>query len=67
VAHREYRIPLSAVQRVENPSSFLGKTNFRPLVKVVFLNDAGQSDSIAWLVPDVEELTRSIQSATEQG
>ncbi len=63
VPRREYRIPLSAVQGIETPSSYLGKTNFRPLLKVVFQNDAGQTDSMGWLVPDVEGARQAIEAA----
>jgi hypothetical protein len=60
---REYRISLAAIERVEIPSSYLGKTNFQPLLKVVFRNDAGQLDSMAWLVPDVESLKDRLEAA----
>jgi hypothetical protein len=63
VPRREFRIPLSAIQAVETPSSYLGKTNFRPLLKVVFQNDAGQTDSMAWLVPDVEAARQEVEAA----
>jgi len=63
VPHREYRIPLASIRAIETPSSFLGKTNFRPLVKVVFQTEAGQTDSIAWLVRDVEGLKQAIEEA----
>lgn len=63
VPRREYRIPLSAVQGVETPSSFLGKTNFRPLLKVVFKNEGGQTDAMGWIVPDVEGTKQAIEVA----
>lgn len=63
VPRREYRIPLSAVQGVETPSSFLGKTNFRPLLKVVFKNEGGQTDAMGWIVPDVEGAQQVIEAA----
>lgn len=62
VPRREFRIPLTAVQAIETPSSFLGKTNFRPLLKVVFINDGGQPDAMAWIVPDVEGARQAIES-----
>jgi hypothetical protein len=63
---REYHIPYAAIQAVETPTSFLGKTNFRPLVKVVFRNDSGQIDSMAWLVRDVEALKGAIEAAIKR-
>jgi len=62
---REFRIPLSAIQAVETPSSFLGKTNFRPLLKVVFKNDSGQTDAMGWIVPDVEAARQAIEAARQ--
>jgi hypothetical protein len=65
VPRREFRIPLSAVQAVETPSSFLGKTNFRPLLKVVFKNDGGQTDAMGWIVPDVEGTQQAVEAARQ--
>jgi hypothetical protein len=62
---REFRIPLTAVQAVETPSSYLGKTNFRPLLKVVFQNDSGQTDAMGWIVPDVEAARQAIEAARQ--
>ncbi|MBZ0286744.1 MAG: hypothetical protein K8I30_03950 [Anaerolineae bacterium] len=63
VPQREYRIPLSAIQAIETPSSYLGKTNFRPILKVVYRDESGGTDSMGWLVPDVDNLKRKIESA----
>jgi hypothetical protein len=63
VPRREFRIPLTAIQAVETPSSYLGKTNFRPVLKVVFRDDAGQTDSMGWIVPDVESTRQAIEAA----
>jgi hypothetical protein len=60
---REYRIPLTAIQAIETPTSFLGKTNFRPLLKVVFQDEAGKTDSMAWLVGDLDGAIRALEDA----
>jgi hypothetical protein len=60
---REYRIPLAAIEAVETAHSFLGKTNFQPLLKVTFRTHNGQIDAMAWLVPDVEGLKRTLEKA----
>lgn len=60
---REYRIPLAAIEAIETPVSYLRKTNFQPLLKVIFHNEAGQLDSMAWLVPDVESLRQTLEAA----
>ena len=50
---REFTIPLDRITAIESPTSFLGKTNFKPLLKIVYLGDTGKPDSMAWLVDDV--------------
>ncbi|MBL8146023.1 MAG: hypothetical protein JNL34_06540 [Anaerolineae bacterium] len=50
---RQHAIPRNHIIRTESPSAYLGKTNFRPLLKVVFQGETGKLDSMAWLVQDV--------------
>ncbi len=57
----EYTIPLAKIQSVETVNGFLGKTVFRPLLKVVYQNEAGKTDAIAWLVPDLDGLKKLIE------
>lgn len=57
----EYTIPLAKIQSVETVNGFLGKTVFRPLLKVVYQNEAGKTDAIAWLVPDLDGLKKMIE------
>lgn len=40
------------VLRAEEVKSHLGKTKFRQLVKVRFINERGERDSAAWYVPN---------------
>lgn len=63
VLRKEYHIPLSAIQSVETTMSHLGKSIFRPLLKVVYINEMGNTDSIAWYVPDVEGVKRALEEA----
>jgi hypothetical protein len=63
VPSREFRIPLSAIQAIENPSSFLGKWQGVPLLKVSFLNESGHTDSMAWRVGDLSGVQRRIEEA----
>jgi hypothetical protein len=58
---RTYEIPLASIRGFETPKSFLGKSRFTPLLKVVFQNESGQTDSMAWQVPDLEGLKRTIE------
>lgn len=63
LSRREYRIPLHAIRAIEMATSYLGKSIFRPLLKVVFVDEAGNTDSMAWYVPDVEDLKRTLEEA----
>ncbi|MCI0354243.1 MAG: hypothetical protein L0099_04260 [Acidobacteria bacterium] len=63
VLNREFRIPLAAIQSIENPTSFLGKWQGVPLLKINFLNDSGQADAIAWRVRDLSGVQRVIEEA----
>ncbi len=60
--NKQFRIPLSSIQSIENPTSFLGKSRFTPLLKVVFVNDQGIIDSMAWQVRDLSGWMRCLPS-----
>ena len=57
----EFVVPLAHIKSVETVNSFLGKIVFRSLLKVVYQNQSGQLDAIAWLVPDLEDLKKMIE------
>lgn len=63
VPNRQFRIPLRSIQSIENPTSFLSKSRFTPLLKVVYINDQGVTDSMAWQVPDLAGWMRLINEA----
>jgi hypothetical protein len=63
VPNREFRIPLRSIQAIENPNSFLGKSRFTPLLKVVYTNDQGVTDAMAWQVRDLGGWMRLINEA----
>lgn len=63
VLNREFRIPLRSIQSLENPTSFLGKSRFTPLLKVVYINEQGETDSMAWQVPDLSGWMHQINDA----
>ncbi len=52
---REIIIPISKIISVNLKKSFLGKTVFKPLLHVEFLNENGDRDEVAWLLknPDL--------------
>jgi len=58
----ELSIPLKYVQDVEMPSSFLGKSIFKSLLKIVYQTDTGEADSVAWYVKDLENFKKGIES-----
>ena len=50
---KEFHIPLSSILSIETPKSYLGRTRFHPLLKVIFQNERGEKDSMACLVKNV--------------
>ncbi len=63
VTNKAFRIPLRNIQAIENPASFLGKSRFVPLLKVVYTNDQGVMDAMAWQVLDLGGWMRLIDDA----
>lgn len=63
VPNTEFRIPLRSIQSLENPTAFLGKSRFTPLLKVVYTNEQGATDAMAWQVPDLSGWMRWINEA----
>jgi hypothetical protein len=53
VPRRELTIPLHQITAVDSPTSFLGKTNFKPLLRISVQPEGGQADAMAWLVTDL--------------
>ena len=48
-------VPVSSIQNIESVKSHLGKRKFQKLLKVSFINEKGNLDSVAWLVRGLEE------------
>jgi hypothetical protein len=63
VPSREFRIPFEAIQSIENPTSFLGKWQGVPLLRINFVNESGQADAMAWRLRDLG----AAQKAVEEG
>jgi hypothetical protein len=63
VLNTEHRIPLRCILSLENPTSFLGKSRFAPLLKVVYTNSQGSTDAMAWQVSDLSGWMRQINEA----
>jgi hypothetical protein len=58
---KEFVVPLPAIESVVIARSHLGKTRFGPLVKVIFTDEHGASDSMAWQVKDPYNLKQQLE------
>jgi len=58
---KELKIPIVAIKSIETPKSFLGKSAFRKLLKVVFENYMGDLDAAAWYVKDLVPWSQEIE------
>ena len=52
---RDFVIPLASIERIELARSHLAKTVFQPLLKVYFINEEGDADSVAWRIDNPGE------------
>lgn len=48
-------IPINSIQKIESVKSHLRKSRFQKLLKVIFTNEQWNSDSVAWLVRDLDD------------
>ena len=55
------QIPTSAILNVEITKSFLHKSVFRKLLKVVFQNENGEEDAAAWWVSSLEQWIEELE------
>jgi hypothetical protein len=54
IPRRELRIERGRITSVERASSHLGKSIFRPLLRIRFIDELGRADSVAWFVRDLQ-------------
>lgn len=62
---KEILVPLRSIISVETPRSFLGKTKRKKLLKIDFRSDAGSTDSVAWLVDNLEKWVETIRESAK--
>ena len=62
VVDRVFRVPYRAIQAVETPRSFLGKSQGVQLLKIRYRTDDGAEDSMAWRVRDLDGSMRAIEA-----
>jgi hypothetical protein len=54
-------IPIQSITGIDTVKSHLYKTKSKKLLKVIFTNDQGESDSVAWLVRNLDEWRDSLE------
>lgn len=47
---KEVIIPVKSIIEISNPKSHMHRSIFKPLLKVIFKNETGETDSVAWFV-----------------
>ena len=62
---KKFNFPLKNIREVDTVKSFLGKTQFRQLLHISFINDNGKEDSAAWLIKDLDVWLNRIEQATK--
>ncbi len=55
------QIPISSVLKIKITKSFLRKSVFRKLLKVVFTNQEGEEDTAAWWVTSLEKWIEELE------
>jgi len=55
------QIPISSVLKIEITKSFLRKSVFRKLLKVVFTKQEGEEDAAAWWVTSLEKWIEELE------
>ena len=58
---KEVHIELSKIDDIESPVNFIGKSVFKPLLKINYLDESNKKDSAAWLVKDLELAKKFLQ------
>ncbi len=56
------QIPISSVLKIEITKSFLHKSVFRKLLKVVFTNQEGEEDAAAWWVTSLDKWIEELEN-----
>jgi len=56
------QIPISSLLKIEITKSFLHKSVFRKLLKIVFTNQEGEEDAAAWWVTSLEKWIEELEN-----
>lgn len=65
LGRRELKIRRSAIEAIETPISFMGKSQMKPLLLIRFKDQQGQSCEAAWWVPDLSQWESLLNSASD--
>ena len=52
---KEILVPVKSITDIANPKSHMHRSILRPLLKVIFKNNNGEFDSVAWFVQHLEQ------------
>jgi hypothetical protein len=52
---KEILIPVKSITKIKNPKSHMYRSALKPLLKIIFTNEKGVNDSVAWYVRDLEK------------
>ena len=63
---REFNIPIVNITGCEITKWHLKKSKNRPLLKILFTNEKGEADSVAWLIRNLNEWKDSIDKIVEK-
>ena len=61
IPKREYHIPIFSIKNIKTPKVHLGKTRFKPLLKIVFCNQHGHTDAMAWQVKHLSSWIEALE------
>ena len=61
---KELLIPVKSIIEIRNPKSHMHRSVFRPLLKIVFKNENGESDSVAWYVRNLDKWNKFLNELT---
>lgn len=57
-------IPIQSIIEVTNPKSHIHKSVFRPLLKIIYRDENGETDSAAWYVRKLDEWNETLRNLT---
>lgn len=56
------QIPITAIIKIESTKSFIHKTFFRKLLKIIFQNENGEEDATVWWVSSLNDWIEKIEN-----